>query len=116
MVNLARAALVLNGDSFERTLPLSMPLPYLAGSGLIWGIIFVAAALGVWWLRPWARKLLLAAIVVYQMHIWINHLLFDISGYARQVWPFNAGISSVWIMAVWGFSFLPDIRRLFQPR
>ena len=116
VVNLARAALAIDGNTFEQTLPLSIPLPYLAGSGLVWGIVFIAVALGVWWLRPWARKLSLGAIIVYQLHIWINHLVFDTSDYSHQVWPSHIGISVVWIIAVWGFAFLPGIRRLYQPR
>jgi hypothetical protein len=116
MVNLARARLALDSQSFARTLSLAMPLPYLAAGALIWGVVFVVAAFGMWRLWPWARKLLLGAIIVYQLHIWINHLLFDTSNYARQVWPFYAGISLAWIVIVWGLLFLPGIRRHYQSR
>jgi hypothetical protein len=115
MVNLARAWLALNGSSFERTLPLTMPLPYLGLGGLFWGVVFVVTALGIWRVWQWARRLLLGAVIVYQLHIWINHLVFDTSIYARQVWPFAAGISLVWIIVVWGFLFLPGIRRIYTP-
>jgi hypothetical protein len=114
VVNLARAALALYGSSFERTLLLTMPLPYLAAGGIVWGSVFVVAAFGAWSLWPWARRLLLGAIIVYQVHIWTNHLLFDTSSYARQVWPFNAGISVAWIVIAWGFLFLPGIRKLYS--
>ena len=93
-----------------------MPPIYLAAGGLVWGIAFVVAALGVWRLWPWARKLVLGAIVVYQLHIWVNHLAFDTSDYARQVWPFHIGISVAWVAAVWGYMFLPGIRRLWRER
>ena len=56
------------------------------------------------------------AIIVYQFHIWINHLIFDTSAYSRQVWPFQIGISVAWIVVVWGFLFLPGIRRVFVKR
>ena len=97
------------------TLPLAMPLAYLAAGGLVWGIAFVVAALGVWRLWPWARRLVLAAIVLYQLHIWVNHLIFDTSDYARQVWPFHIGVSVAWVVVVWGYMFLPGIRRLWYP-
>jgi hypothetical protein len=113
-VNLARAGLAFEGGPFERTLPLTMPLTYLAICGLVWGLVFAAAAWGVWRLWPWARKLLLGAIVLYQLHIWINHLLFDTSTYSRQVWPFHIGISLVWIAGIWGFLWLRGVRRLYQ--
>jgi len=113
-LNLARASLAFNQQSFEQTLPLAMPLPYLAAGGLLWGSVFTAAALGVWRLWPWARKLLLGAIVLYQLHVWANHLAFDTSDYSRLVWPFDVGVSVAWVVFVWGFLFLPGIRRLFS--
>jgi hypothetical protein len=113
VVNLARAWLALNGSSFERALALRMPLPYLSLGGLFWGIVFVVAAFGIWRMWPWARKALLGAIVVYQLHIWVNHFVFDTSVYSRQVWSFEAGISLMWTLIVWGFLNLPGIRRLY---
>jgi hypothetical protein len=114
VVNLARVRLALDGPSFTRTLPLTMPLPYLAAGALVWGLVFVTAAFGVWRLWAWARALLLGAIILYQFHVWANHLIFDTSLYARQVWPFEAGISAAWVAIVWGFMFLPGIRRLYH--
>ena len=113
VVNLARAWLALNGSSFERALPLRMPLPYLGLGGLFWGVVFVVAAFGIWRVWPWARQVSLGAIVVYQLHIWINHWVFDTSVYSRQVWPFEAGMSLMWTLVVWGFMNLPGIRRLY---
>ena len=115
-MNLARARFALDGQSFAQTLPLAMTLTYLGVGGLAWGSVFVVAAFGVWRLWPWARTLLLAAIIVYQLHIWANHLIFDTSAYSRQVWPFQIGISLAWIVVVWGFLFLPGIRRVFVKR
>ncbi len=114
LVNLARAWIALGGQPYLRTLPLRMPLVYLAVCGLLWGIVFGVAAAGVWRLWPWARVLLLGAIIVYQVHIWINHLVLDTSTYARGIWAFDAGISAAWVIFVWGFLFLPGIRRAFS--
>jgi hypothetical protein len=115
VINLARAWLAWTGNSFEQGLTPRMPLPYLVIVGCAWGGVFVAAGLGLWRLQPWARRLVLIAIVVYQLHIWINHLLLDTSSYARQVWPFQAAISAAWLLGVWSFMFLPGIRRALQP-
>ncbi len=114
MLNVARAWLALNGASFERTLALAMPLPYFGLSGLFWGVAFIVIAFGIWRVGLWARKALLGAIILYQLHIWINHFIFDSSVYSRQVWPFQAGISLVWIIVVWSFLFLPGIKRLYS--
>jgi hypothetical protein len=115
-VNLARAGLALRGESFIASLPLTMPLPYLAAGAMVWGCIFCVTAFGVWRGWPGARKLLLSAIFVYQLHIWVNHFIFDTSDYARQVWPFQAGVSVAWIVWVWGFLFLPGVRHLYLKR
>jgi hypothetical protein len=116
VTNLVRARLALDGQSFAQTLPLTMPLTYLGVGGLVWGSVFVVAAFGVWRLWPWARKLLLVSIMAYQFHISTNHLIFDTSAYSRLVWPFQIGISVAWIVVVWGFLFLPGIRRVFVKR
>ena len=114
LVNLARAWLALNGSSFERTLPLAAPLPYFGLGGLFWGVAFVVIAFGLWRVWLWARKAMLGAILIYQLHIWINHFVLDASVYSRQVWPFEAGLSLAWIMVVWGWLFLPGIKRLYS--
>ena len=114
LVNLARAWLALNGSPFERALPLAAPLPYFGLGGLFWGAAFVVIAFGLWRVWPWARKAMLGAILIYQLHIWINHFAFDSSVDSRQVWPFEAGMSLAWIMVVWGFLFLPGIKRLYS--
>jgi hypothetical protein len=116
VTNLVRARLALDGQSFAQTLPLTMPLTYLGTCGWVWGLEFVVTAFGVWRLWSWARKLLLVSIMAYQFHIWTNHLMFDMSAYSRLVWPFQIGISVAWIVVVWGFLFLPGIRRVFVKR
>jgi len=91
-----------------------MPLSYLAACGLVWGLVFTVAAFGIWRLWSWARRLVLGAVIVYQLHIWLNHFVFDISDYARQVWPFQAGVSVMWVILTWGFMFWPGVRQLYS--
>lgn len=86
-------------------------LAWLVTGKLAWGIIFGVTAWSVGRWKAWGRKLLLAAITLYQAHIWLNHLLFDVSEYSRQVWPFEAGISLITLAAVWGLACLPSLRR-----
>ncbi len=114
VVNLIRAWLALGGQPFIETLPLKIPLAYVGACGIAWGIVFAVTAWGLWRLWRWARVVMLGAIVVYQLHIWVNHMLFDTSAYARQVWPFYAGLSIASVLVVWGFLFLPSIRRVYS--
>ncbi len=99
--------------SYYSTLPLRIPLVWLIGGKLVWGIVFGITAWGVWRLRPWGRKLLLTSLTLYQAHIWLNHILFDVSEYSRQVWPFEAGISLITLAVVWGLVGLPSLRRSY---
>lgn len=115
-VNLARAWLALHSEPFVASLHLTMPLLYLAGGAMVWGMVFCVAAFGAWRTWPWARRLLLSAIVLYQLHIWINHVAFDTAAYARQVWLLQAGVSVAWVAFVWGYLFLPGIQRCFDAR
>lgn len=94
-------------------LPARMPLAWLAAGKLVWGLTFGLAAWGLWRLRAWGRTLALVAFTLYQVHIWANHVLFDVSNYARQVWPFYAGLSLVSLALVWGFLFWPSVRQLY---
>lgn len=112
-VNLVFGAQALASGPPWSAWPARAPLAWLIAGKLAWGVVFGVTAWGVWRLRPWGRKLLLGAITLYQAHIWLNHILFDASDYARQVWPFAAGVSVVTLGVAWGFMFWPKIRRRY---
>jgi hypothetical protein len=90
-----------------------MPMALLACTSLAWGIVFGLCSLGLWRLRPWGRRGALAAVSLFHAHIWLNHLLFDRSDYARQVWPFAVAHTLAALLLVWGFLYWPAVRRLY---
>ncbi len=94
--------------------PTSMPMALLAATSLAWGITFSLCALGLWRLRPWGRRATLAAVSLFHAHIWLNHLLFDRSDYARQVRPFAIAHTLAALLVVWGFLYWPVVRRLYD--
>jgi hypothetical protein len=49
---------------------------------------------------------------LYQAHIWLNHLLFDASDYARQTRPRDLALSALFLAVVWGTLHLPGVRRI----
>jgi uncharacterized membrane protein (DUF2068 family) len=113
-VNLARAVWALRQASAlaDLSLSTSMPMSWLAATSLVWGLAFAICGCGLWRLRPWGRTATLVLVTLYHFNIWLNHVLFDRSDYARQVWPFSISNSLVALVMVWGFLNWRSIRRL----
>jgi uncharacterized membrane protein (DUF2068 family) len=115
-LNLTRAMWAFRQADALADLPLStsMPMGLLAATSLIWGFAFLVCAYGLWRLRPWGRIATLALVTLYHVNIWFNHVVFDRSDYARQVWPFAVVNSLVALAVVWGFLNWPSIRDLYR--
>lgn len=103
--NLGRAVMALRYARALPDLPLTVPWAYLAGMGVFWGIALLACAVGLQLRRPWSRKATLAVATLYQAHVWLNHLLFDASDYARQTWPRDLVLSVLFLVVVWALLF-----------
>jgi len=97
-----------------RTLDLSTEANLLIVIGTTWAIGFGLAAWGLWRLRAWGRTWMLIAIVVYQAQQWIMRFTLVRSSDEVMRRPADAFLSLLSIAVVWGFLFIPKIRRLFQ--
>lgn len=117
-LNLARAVWALRQANALTDLPqsTSMPMTWLSATSLVWGLAFAVCGYGLWRLRPWGRIATLAAATLYHVNIWFNHIVFDRSDFARQVWPFAIINSLVALIVVWGFLNWPSIRRLYDEK
>lgn len=115
-LNLARAAWAWRQANALADLPrsTSMSMSLLVGTSLVWSFVFVACSLGLWRLRPWGRTGTLVAVTLFHVHIWFNHVVFDRSDYARQVWPFAIFHTLATLLVVWGFLCWPAVRRLYK--
>lgn len=114
--NLGRAAMALHYARTLPDLPLTVPWAYLAGMGAFWGVATMACAIGLYRRRPWSRKAALVVATLYQAHVWLNHLLFDASDYARQTHPRDLALSALFLALVWGTLYLPGISQFWKPR
>jgi hypothetical protein len=114
-LNLARGIWALNQANAlaDMSLSTSMPQDYLFVTSLVWGLFFGVCSLGLWRLRSWGRIGTLAGVTLFHVHIWFNHVLFDRSDYARQVWPFAILHSLIALSVVWFVLNSPSIRRVF---
>ena len=94
-------------------LPMTVSWTYLAVMGGFWCVAFFVCTVALIRLWPWGRWTTLAAVTLYQVHVWVNHLLFDATERARQLWPFNAVTSLLLLVFVWVVLNWPGVRKEF---
>ena len=99
-----------------RTLDLTTEANLLIVIGLTWAIGFGLAAWGLWRLRSWGRVWMLIAIVAYQAQQWIMRFALMRSPDEVIRRPADVVLSLLSIAVVWGFLFIPKIRRLYREK
>ncbi len=105
LANLGRAAMALHYARVLPDLPLTVPWVYLVGMGVFWGTALMVCAVGLARGRPWSRVVTPVVATFYQAHVWLNHLLFDASDYARQTRPRDLVFSGLFLLIVWALFF-----------
>jgi hypothetical protein len=94
-------------------LALSLPPALLLAGNALWAVAFGVMAIGLWWLRPWARWGTLAAITLYLIQFWIERLVFGTTDYLQTTVWFYVGLDViVWAM-FWAILWRPKVRRAF---
>lgn len=111
--NAGRAAMTIRYAVRLPDLPLTVSWGYLAAMGAFWAVGFGACVIGLLCLRPWGRWLTLATVTLHQAHAWANHLLFDASDYARQVWPRDLLLTLLLLALYWISLNLRGVRDAF---
>jgi hypothetical protein len=114
--NLIRFAQTLEQAEFMHSLGLGGPLIALAATGAVWTVGFGAAAVGLYRLRRWAWRWMLAAIVVYQVNVWLIRLIYEKSAAEAESRPADAVLSLLSIILVWAVLLWPGVRRVFRVR
>lgn len=84
--------------------------------GLTWAIGFGLAAWGLWRMRSWGHTWMLIAIVAYQAQQWIMRLSLMRSSDEVIRRPADVFLSLLSIAVVWGFLFIPKIRRIYSDK
>ena len=98
---------------FMRRLDLATEANILIVIGVTWTIGFGLAAWGLWRMRAWGRTWMLIAIVAYQAQHWIMRLSLMRSADEVIRRPADMLLSLLSIAVVWGFLFIPKIRKLY---
>lgn len=112
--NLIRAVMALRYAGRLSHVTMTVSWTYLAAMGSFWAAVFGGCVVGVVGFRRWGRWLTLASATLYEVHVWANHLLFDVSDYARLVWMRDLALSVLLLAFVWGFLNWPGIRKVFS--
>jgi hypothetical protein len=115
LANLGRLVMAVYYAESLPDLPMTVSWTYLALMGGVWCVVFFVCAAGLIYFRPWGRWVALVSVPIYQAHIWLNHLLFDASERAGQLWPRDVVCTAILVAIVWGSLHLPRIRSVFRP-
>ena len=112
--NLARIVMALRYASHLPDLQMTTSWAYLAVMGGFWCVAFLVCMVALMRLWPWGRWAALAATTLYQVHVWVNHFLFDANERARQLWPRDAVLTLALLVLVWVILNWPSVRQEFQ--
>lgn len=111
--NVVRFFVALAGGSAMPDLPLSVSWTYLALTSAFWALVLIVCAGGLLWFKRWGRMAALAAITLYEAHVWVNHLLFDRSDYALQRRPWDLLFTVLLLVLGWVPLNLRRVREVF---
>ena len=95
-------------------LPMTVTWSYLAAMGGVWGTVFLVCGVSLVRPLPWARWATLATVTAYEVHVWLNHLIFDASDYARRTRLRDLLLTLALLALVWGSLSLRIVRRVFE--
>jgi hypothetical protein len=110
-LSLARLALAVQQWSFLSAFS-SVPVLYLALTGLIWSVAGLILAWGLWRGRRWAPPALFGTALAYTFYFWADRLFIADPTLTRSSWPFLAGGNLV-IIALIGWILSTRKARVF---
>jgi hypothetical protein len=114
--NLGRIARAVYYASHLPDLPMTVSWTYQAVMGGFWSAALLVCTVALMFLWPWARWATLATVTLYQIHVWVNHFLFDANARARQLLPCNAMLTLGLLVFVWVVLNWPSVRQAFRDR
>ena len=114
LANLGKAVMAARYAVLLPDLPMTVPWGYLVATGAFWGLVLSACGIALWLRRPWARWATPATATLYQAHVWLNHLLFDASDYARQTRSRDLVLTLLLLALTWGLLNAPATRKTFH--
>ena len=86
---------------------------YLASSGLVWGLVGLAAFWGLWHGTVWAPRFIRLAVLVFALYAWLDRLLLAAYPERNTNWSYAASLT--FLLLVWVFWILSrhKVRQFF---
>jgi hypothetical protein len=100
--------------SLYATLDLAVSPGLLAALAGLWAIVWMAAAWGLWRLKPWARPALLIVSPVYTVYQLGQQVFFAQPGYFKGRLPFLAGLAAVLLGGIFYVMTRPRVKDAFE--
>jgi len=113
-LNLLRGQQAIVAWDFLQSLPRVSPL-YLASSGLVWGLLGLPLAWGLWRGYRWTPRFTLLFVGLYTLYFWLDRLLLTTEGLGVN-WPCMAAINIIVILYTWWTLTRPKTRAYFGVR
>ena len=115
MANLGSAYVGITRRTLFSTLDLSLPLWVATTLGGLWGVVWLAMGWGLWRLKPWARRAMLAVFPLYEIITIGRQVIFARGPYERGRLPFAIGVAILLVLVISFTLTRPRIRRAFEP-
>jgi hypothetical protein len=100
--------------SLYTTLALVVSPGLLAGMQAVWGVVWLAAAWGLWRLKPWARPALLIVSPVYAVYQLGMQVFLAQAGYFRGRLPFTAVLAALLLGGIFAVMTRPRVKDAFE--
>jgi hypothetical protein len=91
---------LINWTTLE-SLPLSISPIYLAGTGLLWGLVGLILFWSLWTGRPWARAAGLIISLAFAAFFWIDRLWVAEPDLIRVRWPSDLAYTVAVLASIW---------------
>jgi hypothetical protein len=113
-LNWLRLITIIRQWTFLESLLTTLPLLYLAVTGLIWGLLGAILVWGLYLGLPWAPRLMRITAPIYAAIYWIDRVMIaDHSAIANR-WPFALGLTIFLIIFTFWVLSRPKAKKFYK--
>ena len=104
-LHLIRLVEIVQTWDYLQTLPISVSVPYLVLTALIWSVIGIAIFFGLWKGKNWASENLKVFSILFAIYFWVDHVFLGVDPSRNVSNPFKLFLTiAVLAVTVWVLS------------